>query len=73
MTNAMTEGRPLTNPPRRESECFTLYRTLSSRVISSPPDVTTCEQMNLVEISGILRFWNEPEEDRYTHDDGKAV
>lgn len=44
------------------------------RVVHSPPDdVSTADQMNVVEASGILDFWDDPEEDIYTGNDGDAT
>ena len=43
------------------------------RTIVHPADATTIDQMNAVEISGILEFWGDPEEDQYAETDGDAV
>ena len=71
----MIEGstaKALTIPPRSECDSVTSNLTPST-VIVYPPDATTVDQMNIVEVSGSLDFWNAPEEDRYTRDDGKPV
>jgi hypothetical protein len=59
-------------PPRIACSSETVYQSPST-VVVSPPDVTTMEQMTIVQVSGPLRFWNAPEEDRYGPDDGKPV
>lgn len=41
--------------------------------IVTPSDATTQEQMFIVETSGTLRFWDEPEEDCYSESDGDDV
>ena len=35
-----------------------------------PEDVTTDDVMRAIETSGTLDFWNDPEEDVYTEQDG---
>jgi hypothetical protein len=73
MTNAIIQGKSLIIPPRTEGRSITMYRTPSTVVMSPPPDVSTAEQMTIVEASGTLGFWSDPLEDRYSHDDGKPV
>lgn len=41
--------------------------------IVTPSDATTEEQMSIVEASGTLSFWEEPEENCYDESDGDAV
>lgn len=41
--------------------------------VSSPPDASTADQMNVVEASGTLDFWDDPEEDGYTGNDGDVA
>jgi hypothetical protein len=74
MSHATTDNtaRGLNIPPRAECDSVTMYRTPST-VIVSPPDATTADQMSIVEVSGSLSFWSAPEEDRYSHDDGKPI
>jgi len=36
-------------------------------------DPTSEQVLKLLESSGTLSFWNEPEEDVYTHDDGEPI
>jgi len=36
-------------------------------------DITTDDVMRAVDASGVLDFWNDPEEDVYSHDDGDPV
>ena len=45
----------------------------SSSTIMYPSDATTDDQMNIVEASGTLDFWNDPAEDVYSENDGDAV
>ncbi|MBI5722406.1 MAG: hypothetical protein HZA50_00465 [Planctomycetes bacterium] len=42
-------------------------------VVAHPSDATTIDQMNIVEISGELEFWNDPAENGYGPNDGKPV
>lgn len=41
--------------------------------VASPSDPTTEQAMRLVEFSGSLDFWDRPEEDIYTLDDGRPI
>ncbi len=41
--------------------------------VSPPSDPTTEQAMRLVELSGSLDFWDRPEEDIYTLDDGRPI
>ena len=50
----------------------TIYIRASSTIIH-PPDATIQEQMNIVEASGSLEFWNDSSEDVYGENDGDAV
>ena len=50
----------------------TIYVRTSSTLIH-PPDATTQDQMNIVEASGSLGFWNDSSEDLYGENDGDAV
>ncbi len=50
----------------------TVYRRCF-RTIVHPADASTVDQMNAIEVSGTLDFWNDPEEDLYTEKDGDAV
>lgn len=44
-----------------------------ARTIVHPEDASTIDQMNAIEVSGTLDFWNDPGEDLYTENDGDAV
>lgn len=44
-----------------------------SATIEYPADATTEDQMNIVEASGTLDFWNHPEEDVYGETDGDGA
>jgi len=41
--------------------------------VVNSPDITTFDCMNAVEVSGVLDFWNDPEEDNYNDQDGDAI
>ncbi len=43
------------------------------RTITHPSDVNIQDQMNVVEASGTLDFWDDPAEDVYDESDGDAV
>lgn len=55
-----------------QEQVETIYDVVSSTIVS-PADATTRDQMNLVEASGVLDFWHDPEEDIYDETDGNAV
>lgn len=38
-----------------------------------PEDPTTEQEMHLIETSGALDFWDRPEEDGYTSNDGEPI
>ena len=65
-------GTPLTIPASSICDSFTACPTPPT-VVVYPGDATTADQMNIVEVSGALSFWDDPEEDRYGHDDGKPI
>ncbi len=41
--------------------------------ISAPSDPTPEQRMRIVEVSGTLDFWDNPEEDIYSPNDGELV
>ena len=47
--------------------------SIPAATFMSPPDAATQDQMNLVEASGTLDFWADPEEDLYHENDGDAL
>ena len=47
-------------------DCYT-------QTIEHPSDATTIDQMNAVEFSGALEFWNDADELAALEDDGDAV
>lgn len=51
-----------------ELKTVTVYKHVSS-TISYPAEASTEDQMNLVEASGTLDFWNHPEEGVYDNDE----
>jgi hypothetical protein len=42
-------------------------------LIYPPEDATIHQQMRIMEVSGVLDFWNRPEEDGYTEADGEPI
>ena len=66
--------------PEEELQTERVYQRSSVDIVHGPggtivrpTDATTTDLMNLVEVSGTLDFWNDPEEDLYTESDGDAV
>ena len=55
-----------------ELQTETVYRGVC-KTIMHPSDVNIQDQMNIVEASGTLDFWNDPAEDVYDESDGDAV
>ena len=55
-----------------ELQTETIYMRTSSTIIH-PSEATTQDQMNIVEASGSLEFWNDSSEDVYDENDGDAV
>ena len=53
-----------------ELQTETVYERVNAGTLSSPDDATTDDQMNLVESSGVLNFWDSPDEDIYREADG---
>jgi len=51
---------------------YTIHSGVTVTVVN-PPDITTVDCMNAVEVSGVLAFWNDPEEDNYNDQDGDAI
>ena len=41
--------------------------------VGAPSDPTAKQQMRLVEQSGVLDFWDDPEEEVYSDDDGEPL
>lgn len=54
------------------SALSTTYVSLRQTVVV-PADITTIDQMHIVEASGVLDFWDDKEEDVYKEDDGDPV
>ncbi len=61
--------------PRRElRDNETITRSGAQTItVTYPPDPTPQQIMRLQESSGALEFWNAPEEDIYTPDDGTRL
>lgn len=73
---SVTEPLNMRLPPAVMEEEFqtqTVYMSYTRVVHSPPDDASTADQMNVVEASGTLDFWNDPEEDIYTGNDGDAT
>lgn len=45
------------------------FSTARENIIVHPSDPDEHQRMALIEASGVLDFWNDPEEDIYTPDD----
>ena len=45
----------------------------STLTVIHPEEAAVNDLMNVVEASGVLNFWNDPEEDGYDEQDGDAV
>ncbi len=39
----------------------------------NPPDPSEKQHLRLIELSGVLDFWENPKEDIYTPEDGEAL
>jgi hypothetical protein len=37
------------------------------------PEPTSRQRMTIIEVSGVLDFWDHPEEDVYTDEDGEPI
>lgn len=63
--------------PRSEVDFPNLRTFLDARSVfivhPKPKDPTAEQRMAIIEASGILSFWNDPEEDIYSDADGEAV
>jgi len=73
----MPETRELEFPPpvsvtEEDFETETAYFRVHT-TISHPSDASLDDQMNIIEASGTLEFWEHPEEDVYSEKDGDAV
>ena len=55
-----------------ELKTETVYNRVSSTILY-PADASTEDQMNAMEASGTLDFWNHEEEDVYDENDGDAL
>ena len=63
-------------PPRDLTDDDLNTRTVSETprtTVEFPPDATTMQWMSVVEASGSLDFWHDPEEDKYDEHDGEPV
>ena len=56
-----------------EDEPVTTAASLPVLVSDAPSDPTLEQRMRIVEVSGILDFWDRPEEDIYSLKDGEPV
>lgn len=55
-----------------EKDC-TRQNLMAVTIVVPPDDPTPEQRMAIVEASGSLSFWDEPEEDIYSDDDGQPV
>jgi len=44
-----------------------------TQIIPAPTDPTAKQVMRLIEVSGVVDFWDRPEEDIYAPTDGEPV
>lgn len=51
-----------------ETAYFRVHKTFTQ-----PSDATTEDQMNVIEASGVLDFWDHPEEDAYNENNDDAL
>jgi hypothetical protein len=70
----MTKGFEVLDAAESTAERATVteYGAIAQRW-SVPDDATTAQYMRVVEMSGVLDFWDEPDEDVYTLDDGEPL
>lgn len=68
----MTKGEVIQTPPRMVLSSMT-FCPIPPTVIVFPSEANTIDQMNVVEASGTLDFWNDESEDIYKRDDGQSV
>lgn len=68
----MNQGTVITSPPAKVSDSKT-YCLFPATIVIFPPDITVIDQMNIVEVSGTLGFWDDQAEDIYKADDGQPV
>jgi hypothetical protein len=67
-----TQGQPIHIPARTASDTTT-FCLVQPTVVVFPSDVATAEQMNLVQVSGILDFWDDDAENLYKPEDGQPI
>ena len=70
MTNAAVDSFVL---PAREVDADVPQTFAVPPCVHVPSGPTTEQAMRLVELSGTLDFWDRPEEDVYSLDDGKPI
>ena len=68
----MTKGEVIQIPPRTVLTSMT-FCPIPPTVIVFPSEANTIDQMNVVEVSGTLDFWNDEAEDIYKRDDGQSL
>jgi hypothetical protein len=68
----MTKGEVIQIPPRMVLSSMTFCR-IPPTVVVFPSEANTIDQMNVVEVSGTLDFWNDEAEDIYKRDDGPSL
>lgn len=71
------KAQGLGSPPCSTEDDFpnlrTVYHDVLTKTITAPPDPTPAQRIAIVEVSGTLDFWDHPEEDIYSEDDGTPV
>ena len=68
----MTKGEVIQMPPSMALKSMTLC-PVRPTVVVFPSEANTIDQMNIVEVSGTLDFWNDEAEDIYKRDDGQSL
>lgn len=75
MSTLPWEPTPLDAPARAsgEDQAETTGGNSIMRVIPEPSDPTAQQRMRLIELSGVLDFWDGPEENIYSPEDGEPL
>jgi len=72
----MNDSQAISIPPREvlDDEPVTTVLHFPVRYGNAgPADPTSEQMMRLVETSGVLDFWDDPDEDIYTREDGEPA
>lgn len=58
---------------RQDESVTTVIEGTAMSIPNFPSDPTSDQLMRIVEVSGLLDFWDDPREDIYTLEDGDPV